>query len=62
MSDVPRAFNAVVVTLVAIAMVALTANALGLGLSRGFGPYFAALLAYLCLAGIVFGRLLFARN
>ena len=62
MSDVPRTFNAVVVVLVCVAVMALMANAFGLGLSREFGPYFAALLAYLCLAGNVFGRLLFARN
>ena len=61
-SDVPRTSNAVVLVVVGVAVMALMANAFGLGLSREFGPYFAVLLAYLCLAGIVFGRLLFARN
>lgn len=59
--DVPWTFNAVFLGVLVLAVAALLSNALGAG-SRAFGPYFAALLGYLALAGLVFARLLLARN
>ena len=59
---VPWMFNAVFLVALTLAVLALVSNALGLGFTRDFGPYLAALLAYLALAGLVFARLLLARN
>ena len=55
---IPWLFNGPVLMVQFTVVVMLALNATTIGLSGGFGPYFVALLWYLTLSALYFGRLL----